>query len=142
MTAIPASISDFLNSQKAATVCCLSEEGNPYCFNCYYAYLPEEGWLIYKSGFSTKHEELLKKKNTVAGTVIPEELVVATIRGVQYQGVQLVEDMRTTMKANGAYYLKYPFAMAVPGKIFVIRLDKIKFTDNAISFGHKEHWSR
>ncbi len=142
MSAIPSSITDFIKAQTAATVCCLAQNAAPYAFNCYYAFEEKKGWLIYKSGFSTAHEEMLKKDARVAGTIIPEQIILATLQGIQYQGAQLPDSLEISMQAASVYYLKYPFAMAVPGKIFAIRLDTIKFTDNARGFGHKENWQR
>lgn len=142
MSAIPSDIADFIQQHKAATVCCLTETGSPYCFTCYYAFMPEQGWLVYKSGFGTQHEQCLKKQPAVSGTIVPEEIIVSTIRGIQYQGAQFAASFEQMMQANTAYYLRFPFAMAVPGNVFIIRLDWVKFTDNTISFGHKSHWSR
>jgi uncharacterized protein len=134
-------IVSFINEQKVATVACV--EGNkPYCFNCYYSFLEADGLLVYKSSFNTRHESILAQYKQVAGTIIPEQIDVATIRGIQFEGELLDESMELTMKASASYYLRFPFAMAVPGKLYAIRLQSIKFTDNTRGFGFKQHWSR
>jgi uncharacterized protein YhbP (UPF0306 family) len=137
----PKRITNFIQSQKAATVCCVSADG-PYCFNCYYVFDAENGWIIYKSGLQTKHEKLLQENAQVAGTIIPEKIELNTLQGVQFEGIQLDAGIDTLMKASTLYYLKYPFAVAVPGNIKILSLDRIKYTDNTLGFGHKEHWER
>lgn len=134
-------ISAFIAEQKVATVACV-EDGQPYCFNCYYSFLEQEGILVYKSSFNTRHESILKKNPIVAGAIIPEQIEVATIRGIQFEGVLLDESLDLTMKASAAYYLRFPYAMAVPGKLYALQLNTIKFTDNTRGFGFKQHWKR
>jgi uncharacterized protein YhbP (UPF0306 family) len=65
-----------------------------------------------------------------------------TIRGVQFEGMLLDETWELTMKASSSYYLRFPFAMAVPGKLYLISLLSVKFTDNTKGFGHKQHWQK
>lgn len=134
-------IVSFINECKVATVC-TSQGDEPYCFNCYYSFIEGEAYLVYKSSFGTRHEKMLEQNKKVAGTIIPEQIDLATIRGVQYEGVLLNDTMDLSMKASSSYYLKFPFAMVVPGKVYVIQLNKVKFTDNTRGFGFKQHWER
>lgn len=139
---IPQNIVDFIQEHKAVSICCLDGEGKPYCYTCYYAFLPEQGWLVYKSGFGTAHESFIQNRVEAAATIIPEQIEVATIRGVQIQGTHLADYLANTFIAAQMYYLRFPFAVAVLGKLFVLRLDVIKFTDNTRKFGYKEIWQR
>ena len=132
-------IVDFINECKVATVCGALED-KPYCFNCYYSFMEQDGLLVYKSSFGTKHEKMLELNANVAGTIIPEQIDLATLRGIQFEGLLMKESIDITMKASSSYYLRFPFAMAVPGKIYIIELKKIKFTDNSKGFGYKQHW--
>ncbi len=134
-------LADFINECKVATVCCTLDE-QPYCFNCYYAFIEQEGLLVYKSSFGTTHEKILELNPKIAGTIIPEQIDLATLRGIQFEGALMKETIDMAINASSAYYLKFPFAMAVPGKIYVIELKKIKFTDNGRGFGYKQHWER
>lgn len=134
-------IADFITECKVATVCCV-DDGVPYCFNCYYAFIEHDGLLVYKSSLGTRHEEMLKKNKIVAGTIIPEQIELATIRGIQYEGVLLDDDFQLNLKASSAYYMRFPFAMAVPGKLYVLSLASIKFTDNSKGFGYKKLWRK
>ena len=134
-------IVQFINENKVATVCCAADNV-PYCFNCYYSFIEQDGLLVYKSSFGTKHEELLKKNRVVGGTIIPEAIEVAVIKGIQYEGILADDSIEVTMKASASYYLKFPFAMTVPGKLYAIELLNIKFTDNTRGFGFKQHWKK
>jgi uncharacterized protein YhbP (UPF0306 family) len=131
----------FIAENKVATICCVDNNA-PYCFNCYYSFMEKEGILVYKSSIGTHHEGLLNKNGQVAGTIIPEQLEVAVIKGIQFQGELLTDSFDLTMKASAAYYLKFPFALAVPGKIYAIEMQTMKFTDNTKGFAHKQAWSR
>ena len=134
-------IADFIDQNKVATVACVGD-GLPYCFNCYYSFIEQEGLLIYKSSYGTRHEDIMQKNKTVAGTIIPEQIEVSIIRGIQFQGLLLNDNLEIGMKASASYYLKFPFAMAVPGKLYVLELHEIKFTDNTRGFGFKQHWKK
>ncbi len=82
----------------------------------------------------------LNKK--LAGTIIPEQIELAVIRGIQFEGVLLDDSLELTMKASAAYYLSFPFAMAMPGKLYTIEIQSVKFTDNTKGFGFKQQWQR
>jgi uncharacterized protein YhbP (UPF0306 family) len=134
-------IAEFITEQKVATVC-TSNNDVPYCFNCYYVFMEAEGILVYKSSTTTKHDKMLVENERVAGTIIPESISVATIRGVQFEGVLLRDSLEMGMKLSASYYLKFPFSMAIPGKLFGIQLNQLKFTDNTRGFGFKQTWER
>lgn len=134
-------IAEFIRNNKVASVCCV-DEGMPYCFNCYYAFAENEGLLIYKSSLGTRHEKIIDSSPQVAGTIIPEQIELATLRGIQFEGTVLREDFQLSMKTSAIYYAAFPFAFAIPGKIYAIQLNSIKLTDNSIRFGFKQHWER
>lgn len=134
-------ISDFIKSQTVATIACV-EDGKPYCFNCYYAFIEESGLLIYKSSYNTRHEKIMEKNKLISGTIIPEQIEVSVIKGIQLEGLLLNDSLDLTMKASAAYYLKFPFAMAIPGKLYTIELQTLKYTDNTKGFGYKQQWQK
>lgn len=135
------SIAEFIASCKVATICAMDGE-QPYCFNCYYSFIEADALLIYKSSYATHHEKLIEQNPKVAGTIIPEQIDLTTLRGIQFEGIVLKDSYDIMMKASSAYYLKFPFAMAVPGKIYALAISKIKFTDNSKGFGFKQHWEK
>jgi hypothetical protein len=131
----------FINENKVATVCA-SVNNEPYCFNCYYSFMEQDGLLVYKSSTGTKHDKMLVENNKTAGTIVPENTEVTSIRGIQFEGLVLKERFELSLKLSASYYLKYPFAMAMPGTLFAIQINKMKFTDNTRGFGFKQNWER
>jgi uncharacterized protein len=73
----------------------------------------------------------------VAGTILPDKLETVSIKGVQFTG------MFTPAEGDEAsliYYSRFPFARAIGGKFWVIKLKTMKYTDNTLGFGTKLHW--
>ena len=139
-TAINTEIPDLITSNKTATICC-SLNDKPYCFNCFYSFLEEENCIVFKSSESTKHIKILSENNQIAGTIIPPEISMAKIVGIQFEGI-LVEKDTIGLKATKSYYLRYPFAVTVPGKLWIIELHAIKYTNTTNGIKHKLEWER
>jgi uncharacterized protein YhbP (UPF0306 family) len=136
------SITCFIEKQKCATVCCVDEKGQPYCFSCFYAFNAEEGVLYFKSSDRTNHIKLMKENPVIAGTILPDKLQMLVVKGIQFQGVFLLQQHEFTKDGSKHYHSKYPFALAVPGEVWTIRLTHIKMTDSSKGFGNKIDWIR
>ena len=134
-------IVDFANKQKVASISCVDDHGFPYCFSCFYSFNPESGLLHFKSTESSYHCMLLMKRRQVAGTILPNKLNTLAIQGIQFQGELLEDDDPLAEDASKSYHLKYPFAIAMSGKVWTIKIQQIKMTDNTKGFGTKHHWS-
>ena len=48
-------INRFLQKQTCATICCINDDGNPYCFSCYYVFNESDGLLYFKSKPTAHH---------------------------------------------------------------------------------------
>jgi uncharacterized protein len=140
LTAIQPEILDLINSNKTATICCASNN-KPYCFNCFYSVLEDEGCLVFKSSESTKHMQILSENNAIAGTIIPSEFSMTKIQGIQFEG-SLIDKDGVASKATRSYYLRFPFAVAMPGKLWVIELQTMKYTNTTNGIKHKLEWER
>ncbi|MBL7747186.1 MAG: pyridoxamine 5'-phosphate oxidase family protein, partial [Chitinophagaceae bacterium] len=125
-------IVQYISKQTCATVCCVDDKGNPYCFNCFYVFNSEEGLLYFKSSAGTNHAGMLTKNPAVAGTILPDKLGMLQIRGVQFHGTVLSDDHPLTRQAHVHYYKKHPTALAMPGEMWTIQLSNIKMTDNTL----------
>ena len=131
----------FLDNQKAASICCLDAEQHPYCFTVFFAFDAERQLLFYKSSANSYHGHVMEAGDKVAGTILPDKLNTLAIKGVQFTGTVLpLND--PLLGAGGVYYGKFPFATAMPGDIWTIQLETIKFTDNTVVFGKKTLWKR
>lgn len=132
----------FLKGQTVATVCCVDEENRPYCFSCFFAFDEKKQLLYFKSSAQTQHAQLLLQNGTVAGTILPDKLNPLAIKGLQFSG-EIVESANPlTADAGSVYHRKYPFALAMKGDLWTVRLTNIKMTDNTLQFGKKITWER
>ncbi len=132
----------FLQQQTCATICCVDNDGKPYCFNCFYAFNSADGLLYFKSSVDTHHLKLLKSNPEIAGTVLRDKLNKLAIKGIQLQGELLEKSHPMVKNASANYYKKYPLAMAIKGEIFTIQLSEIKMTDSRFGFGKKFFWRK
>ncbi len=139
-TAINKEILEFTAGNKIATICC-TEANKPYCFNVFYSFLEEEGCIIFKSSESTRHMQILAGNNHVAGTVIASEISLTKVEGIQFEGVIVNKDT-VGLKASKSYYLRYPFAVTVPGRLWILELNSIKYTNTTNGISNKKAWQR
>lgn len=130
----------FLKENKVATISC-SENNIPFCFNCFYAVMENEMCLIFKSDENTKHGQILALNFDVAGTVTAPYFTLRKLKGIQFGG-KLLNDKSLISKAIWHYYGRFPYAMTVPGKIYIIELEIVKLTDNSRGFANKQIWKR
>lgn len=135
-------IIQFIKKQTCASICCADKKGNPYCFSCFYAFNSDEGLLYYKSSSGTRHSELISENPSVAGTILPDKLNKLMIKGIQFEGVVLPDFNSLSKNAAAFFYTQHPMALAMPGEIWTIQINSIKFTDNSLGFGKKIAWVR
>ncbi len=136
------SIVQFIEKQKSCTICCVDENGKPYCFSCFYVFNSEHGLLYFKSSSKSKHCGLLLKNPNVAGTILPGKLNVFAIKGIQFEGMVLPSNHFLVEQAASYYHKKNPTALAVSGDIRIVKIYNIKMTDSTMGFGKKIMWSR
>lgn len=132
----------FLQNQTCATICCINEEGNPYCFSCYYVFNQASGLLYYKSNPEAHHSVLLKRNPMISGSILPDSLSKVKSIGVQLMGELLDPEDPMTKDAYLHYHKKHPIALAIKGEVFTISIDSIKMTDSSRIFGKKSTWKR
>ncbi len=111
--------------------------GEPYAASCFYCFDEEEQALLFASEESTHHMELIKRDPRVAGTIHLCEREIAKIQGVQFRGVV----SGATQKQKECYFRHFPFAKVLKPKIWAIKLQWIKMTDNTLGFKTKIEWS-
>ena len=135
-------IIDFIETQKATSVCYLDAHGQPYCFSVFFAFDSKRNLLYYKSSTGSHHSCIMNEGGKVAGTVLPDQLDALAIKGVQFTGTVMANDHPLLSHAGSVYYKKMPFALAMPGTVWTLRLDTVKYTDNTLGFGKKILWKR
>ena len=115
-------------------------ENEPWCANCFYVYLEEENILVFNSDPDTRHGQEFIKNPLVAGSVVLETIVTGKIRGIQFQGIVSEPEGNLLAKAKGGYLRKFPIAILMDTKLWVLKLTFIKMTDNRLGFGKKLVW--
>jgi uncharacterized protein YhbP (UPF0306 family) len=135
-------IIEFLEKQTCASICCLDEDNRPWCFSCFFIFNPGEGLLYFKSSPGANHSSMMKKVPLIAGTVLPDKLNKLRTQGIQFEGVVLDSMDRLTLGASQYYHKKNPLALAIPGDVWTIQVNRIKMTDSKMGFGKKIAWYR
>ena len=135
-------IKQFIQQQTCATVCCVDEQSSPYCFSCFYVFNPDKGLLYFKSSDDSLHSAIIKRNPFIAGTILPDKLNMLVTRGIQLEG-DVLEQLHPLVKdAVKIYHKNIPMALAIKGKVYTVRLNAVKMTDNQFGFSKKITWKR
>lgn len=134
-------ILSFLENQTTLTIAtCLNNI--PYCATCFYTFLEKYNAIAFKSNRDTQHILEAIQNKYVAGTIVPDKSEIGKIKGIQFNGIFVEPTGDLLIEAKKKYYLKYPFAAAFKGELWVVDLTYLKFTDNTLGFGKKMHWQK
>jgi uncharacterized protein YhbP (UPF0306 family) len=114
----------------------------PWCANCFYAYLEEENALVFTTDMDTRHGKEFVMNPLIAGSVVLETMVIGKIRGIQFQGQVSEPEGEMLSKARKAYLKRFPPAILMDTHLWIVRLTHIKMTDNRLGFGKKVIWTQ
>ena len=140
MNLLNKNIVDFINKNQIATVCFTNELNQPYCMSCFYCFIEDSAILIFKSSYGTSHDSFIKKNNYLAGTITGEQIDLTKLKGIQFKGKLIDEQEINNKRLNFFYIKKYPLSIAIPGYLWGVQLEYVKFTDNTMGFGNKTIW--
>ena len=135
-------ILDFIGEHHVLTVASASREAAPWCANAFYVFDPQEEAFIITSEEKTRHAQLFLDNPQVAGTVVLETEQVGKIQGLQFTGVVRRCDGGLFDRCRLLYLKRFPFAVFKGGEVWLIRLERLKLTDNRLGFGKKLLWQR
>jgi uncharacterized protein YhbP (UPF0306 family) len=114
-------------------------EGELSVCNLFYAYDKEEVCFVVASSDETTHIRHIQKNKNIAGSIVLETKSVGKIQGLQFRGeFSLLDDKRL----KKLYFKTFPYALAMNPKLWKIKLDYFKLTDNNLGFGKKLIWER
>lgn len=117
--------------------------GKPYCTPCFYAFDATEKLLVFKSETRTRHVTELLLQPQIAGSILPKNLTVGKVKGIQFSGEALpLNEVKQPDRLKQLYYKRFPVALPMAGELWVIALSNIKMTDNTLGFGRKLRWER
>lgn len=135
-------IQDFISENNIATLCCLDEHQKPYCFNCFYVFDPKQQLLLFKSSEHTFHAQCLSINSEIAGSILPQKINLAALKGIQFTGKIYYKDFPLQLSPTSYYHKKNPLALAKSGKVWCIQLLMVKMTDSTKVFGSKLIWKK
>lgn len=125
-------IISFIKKMNLLTIC-VSENNEPYCASCFYAFNENENKIIIAGSSTSKHIKIAQKNPTVAINIALDTKIIAKIRGVQINA----EFSNGDENARRFYLKKYPLARMLIFEIFVLDIKWVKYTDNTLGFGKK-----
>jgi len=114
----------------------------PWCANCFYVYLEDDNSLVFTTDNDTRHGREFVKNPLVAGSVVLETLVIGKIRGIQFQGLVSEPEGDLADRAKTRYLKRFPVAVLMETRLWVVKLTYIKMTDNRLGFGKKLVWEQ
>jgi uncharacterized protein YhbP (UPF0306 family) len=128
----------FLQKHHVMTLATSDKELLSAC-NLFYAYDGDSISFVVASSDDTTHIRQIMQNPKVAGAVVLETKTVAKIEGVQFRGEFLPLDDDILKKL---YFKNFPYALAMNPKLWQIRVDFFKLTNNTLGFGKKLIWQR
>ena len=93
--------------------------------------------FVVASSDDTTHIKHIKQNQNIAGNIVLETKTVGKIQGVQFRGkfLELQDDGLKKL-----YFKTFPHARVMRPKLWQIKVDYFKMTDNRLGFGKKIIW--
>ena len=130
-------IIDFIKRHHVLTLATVSNEGEPYCAACFYAYDKERNRLIFTSDDTTRHAQQMLQSAKVAIGITLETRIVGKVQGAQICGTA----QRGDDEDRKRYIKRFPYAAVAPLNLWAVEPTFIKLTDNTLGFGKKLIWN-
>lgn len=107
--------------------------------NLFYAYDKLSNSFIVASSDDTTHIQNILINNRIAGSVVLETKLVGKIQGLQFRGeFSLLEDTNLSK----LYFKDFPSSIVMKPKLWQIKIEYFKMTDNTLGFGKKLIWQK
>ena len=126
-------IVNFINKHHVMSLATFADSSLSVC-NLFYTFDEKEVSFIVASSDDTTHIKNIVKNQNIAGSIVLETKTVGKIQGLQFKGESL-ELNDTSLKK--LYFKAFPYALAMNPKLWQIKIDYFKMTDNNLGFGRK-----
>ena len=126
----------FIAKHHVLTLATLSDDGEPYVANCFYAYDSKRNYFVFTSDDTTRHGGDMARNNHVAMSIVLETRIVGRVQGLQIRGIA----QRGDDEARKRYIKRFPYAAVAPLTLWMVRPTYLKLTDNTLGFGKKLIW--
>jgi len=129
-------ISSFLNKHHVMSLATSDLDELSVC-SLFYVWDGDKLSFVVASSEDTTHIKHISNNKSVAGNIVLETKTVGKIQGVQFRGEFLeLEDT----KLKKLYFKIFPHAKLMRPKLWQIKVDYFKMTDNKLGFGKKIIW--
>ncbi len=128
----------FLDKHHVLSLATSNEKELSVC-NLFYAYDRHTQTFIVASSNDTTHIQNILINNKVAGAVVLETKTIVKIQGLQFRGIFEFVDDEKYLKL---YFKAFPHARVMKPKLWKIKVNYFKMTDNTLGFGKKLIWRR
>ena len=135
MGCIDERITRFIGKHHVLTVATASNN-TPYVASCFYAYDSQRNIFIFTSDNTTRHGGEMAANSRVALNITLETRIVGRVQGLQVTGRAEPGDE----EAKSRYLKRFPYAVATPLTLWMVRPEMMKLTDNTLGFGQKLIW--
>ncbi len=123
----------FLKKMHVMSLAVMGEEG-VYACSVFYAFDGSNLSLIFASDPATHHMKAALANPRVSANIALDTKIVGLVRGAQILGEL------APCKEGGAYFRRFPYALAMKPTLYEIKINWLKYTDNALS--KKLVWER
>lgn len=132
-------IARFIAKHHVMTLSTVDNEGNPWCCNLFYVYIPQSNEFIFTSAIDSNHIAHAMVRSRVSGSIVLESKLVGKLQGLQFSGVLT----SAACKSYKELFLKaFPYALFSLHEMWKIEMQTAKLTDNTLGFGTKLLWSK
>ena len=139
--AFPQKITDFIHRHHVITVATV-KDGQPWCFNAFYAFDDENQAFIITSHDDTRHIQEVLQNKKIAGSVVLETEIVGKVQGLQFSGEMILCENEDEKQAKKVYIKRFPLTTLTPKILWKISIFEAKYTDNTLGFGKKLLWKK
>ena len=131
-------IERFISRHHVLTLATATNDGAPYCCNCFYAYDTDTAAFIFTTDSTTRHGQMMSENNRVAASIVLETRTVGKVQGLQITGT-----IKPAVDGDKMTYIKsFPYAAVADLHLWRLEADFLKLTDNTLGFGKKLIWQR
>lgn len=131
-------IERFINRHHVLTLATATNDGAPYCCNCFYVYDADTAAFIFTTDSTTRHGQMMSENNRVAASIVLETRTVGKVQGLQITGM-----VKPAVDGDKMTYIKcFPYAAVADLHLWRLEADFLKLTDNTLGFGKKLIWQR
>ena len=131
-------IEHFLDEHHVLSLATYGSDELSVC-NLFYTYDKRSTTFIVASSDETTHIQNILTNDKVAGSVVLETKTIWKIQGLQFRGKFSLLENKTLSKL---YFKEFPASIVMNPKLWQIKIEWFKMTDNTLGFGKKLIWQK